>query len=91
MIPERMHMGEHFKSRFKINAECFKLYRDVKEEVLVDATTFYRKDMEFNAWVDIDHSGDRLTQRSHTFLQVLLNSIPIVLYLGGPLIIFYRI
>ena len=58
MNPERMYLEERFKSCSKENAEWFRFYGAVKEEILVGAPFPYGKYLEINYWVGADHMVD---------------------------------
>ena len=61
-----------------VDAEWFELYDKVKENLPVDNTVSYGKDIYINEWVDADHAGDRLTICSYEKVLVFISLAPIV-------------
>lgn len=55
-------------------------YKDVKEQVPLDAPEPLGKPVEMTAFVDSDHAGDKVTRRSRTGVLIFLNRAPIVWY-----------
>ena len=78
MNPSYMNAKEHYPCSFNCKAEWFELYDDVKEDIPKNVPRVLGKGVEVTAWVDADHSGYKLTRRSHTILLIFVNSSPIV-------------
>ena len=75
-----MNVGENNPDSFNDKAEWFEFYGDVTEEIPVNAPEQLGKGVEITSWVDADHTGDKLTRRSHTGILIFLNSAPIIWY-----------
>ena len=78
MNPERLYLGQHFKSRLSDDTEWFQLYGKVKEEIHIDAPAPYGKDVDINSWVNAYHVIYRLTSHRHTVVLVFINLDPIL-------------
>jgi hypothetical protein len=56
-------------------------YGEVKEAIPPNAPPLRGKDVDLHMFIDSDHAGDKLTQRSHTGFLIYLNMAPIVWHL----------
>jgi hypothetical protein len=55
-------------------------YRDAKESIPPNAPKPQGHSVQINTFVDADHAGNCVTQRSHTGILIYINSAPIIWY-----------
>ena len=72
--------GGRFRSSFEDDAEWFKFYGEVKEEIPVDYPVTHGKDLDIDAYIDAYYEVYRLTFCSHTVVLVFINLAPIIWY-----------
>ena len=68
-----MYLCDIFKNNFKVDAEWFEFYVEVREEIPIDYPAPYGKDLEINYWVGLYHAGCCLTRRRHRVALVFIN------------------
>ena len=56
------------------------LYPDAVETLPRDMPEPLGKEVDINVFVDADHSGNRITRRSHTGIIIMVNMAPVVWY-----------
>ena len=72
------HTTTH-KQSFAVHG-WYGFYRDVKEDILEDASTTRGNLISTHCFVDADHAGDRYTRRSQTWVLIFVNKSPILWY-----------
>lgn len=65
--------AEHFKE-----AEWKLFYPEAHEELPPDMRKSKGKSVKMTCFIDINHTGDKITQRSYTGIVILLNNAPIM-------------
>ena len=73
-----INVKDKFGKRFNEEAELFEFYGDVKEEIPANAQEAMGKLVDIIGYVDADHAGDHITNRSHTRILIFVHLDPIL-------------
>ena len=80
MNPDYMDSGTKFSNHFNMNVEWFELYGDVKEDIMYNTPSAYRKPVDITIYVDAEHANENITRRSHIGILIFFHSAPTMWY-----------
>ena len=79
-LPELLDLNENAKCRIEAMK---RFYPDAKESIPDNAPSPRGKAVQINAFVDADHTGNKVTRRSHTGFIIFMNMAPVYWYSKG--------